>query len=237
MDRNALIAVIIIAGVVLALGYSFLDRAAPDEKTVSANGVATIKTMPDLASVNVRIETLMPTAEASKNKNSEISNAVQKALLKIVDKKDIQTEYYNIYPEYDWSDNKQTLKGYRTQNTLKIEVSDFDKVGSVVDASVDAGANGIDSINFELSDEKKSDLKKEVLEKASKDAREKAEAIASGLNARLGDIVSVTTSDYDYLPIPIYRAEAGIALEKAVTDIQPRELEVTANVQVTFELE
>ena len=237
MDRNALIAVLVIAGVVLALGYNFLDRGMPTDKTISSDGVATIKTMPDLASVNVRIETLMPTAEASKNKNSEISERVMEALLKIVDKKDISTEYYNIYPEYDWSDNKQTLKGYRTQNTLKIKIKDFDNVGKVVDAAVDAGASGIDSINFELSDDKNSELKKEALAKASKDAREKAEAIVGGLNAKLGDIVSVTTSDYNYLPIPIYRADAGVALEKAVTEIQPKELEVTANVQVTFELE
>ncbi len=237
MDKNTLIAVLVIAGLVVGLGYTFLERTTPDEKTVSANGVATIKTMPDLASVNVRIETLMPTAEASKNKNNEISEAVKRALLKIVKEKDIQTEYFNIYEEFDWSEGKQKSKGYKTMNTIKIKVYDFDDVGKVVDAAVDGGANGIDSINFELSDDKKSELKKEVLEKAAKDAREKAEAIASGLNAKLGEIVSVTTSDYDYMPIPIYRAEAGIALEKAVTDINPRELEVSANVQVTFELE
>lgn len=238
MDRNTLIAVIIIGAVVLALGSTLFDRVLPsNEKTISSNGVATLKTMPDQASVNVRIDVLQPTADAAKNKNSEIADKVKKGLKNLVDDKDIQTEYYNIYQEFDWSEGKQTPKGYRATLNLKIIAKDFDNIGKIVDAAVDAGANGIDSINFELSDQKKSELKKQVLEMASKDAREKAQAIAAGLNAKIGDVVSVTTSDYDYLPIPIYKAEAGIALEKAVTDIQPRELDVTANVQVTFELE
>ena len=238
MDRNALIAVLVIAGVVLALGFNFFDRTLPDTgKTVSANGIATLKTMPDQASVNVRIDVLQPTAEAAKNKNAEITDKVEKALKDIVEAKDIQTEYFNIYEEFDWSDEKQSSKGWKASHTLRIISRDFDNIGKIVDAAVNGGATGIDYINFEISDAKKSELKKQVLEMASKDAREKAEAIAAGLNAKIGDIVSVTTSDYDYMPIPIYRAEAGIALDKAVTDINPRELEVTANVQATFELE
>lgn len=237
MDRNTLIAVIIIGAVVLALGSTLFDRVLPsNEKTISSNGVATLKTMPDQASVNVRVDVLQPTAEAAKNKNAEITDKVEKALKNLVEDKDIQTENFNIYEEFDWSDGKQSPKGWRATHTLKIISKDFDDIGKIVDAAVNSGASGIDYINFEISDAKKSELKKQVLEMASKDAREKAEAIASGLNAKIGDVVSVTTSDYDYLPIPIYRAEAGIALEKAVTDINPRELEVTANVQVTFEL-
>lgn len=238
MDRNTLIAVIIIGAVVLALGSTLFDRVLPsNEKTVSSNGVATLKTMPDQASVNIRIDVLQPTAEAAKNKNAEITDKVEKALKNLVEDKDIQTENFNIYEEFDWSDGKQTSNGWRATHSLKIIAKDFDDIGKIVDAAVSGGATGIDYINFEISDAKKSELKKQVLEMASKDAREKAEAIASGLNAKIGDVVSVTTSDYDYMPIPIYRAEAGIALEKAVTDINPRELEVTANVQVTFELE
>ncbi|MDP4012257.1 MAG: SIMPL domain-containing protein [Candidatus Nanoarchaeia archaeon] len=238
MDKNALIAVLVIAGVVLALGITFFDRTLPDiGKTISANGVATLKTMPDQASVNVRIDSLQPTAEAAKNKNAEITDKVEKALKNIVDEKDIQTEYFNIYEEFDWTDGNQKSKGWRASHTLKIIATDFEDIGKIVDAAVNGGATGIDYINFEISEARKSELKKQVLEMASKDAREKAQAIASGLNAKIGDIVSVTTSDYDYMPIPIYRADAGMALEKAVTDISPKELEVSANVQVTFELE
>lgn len=241
MNKNSLISVIIICAVILILGLVLLNKEdVSEKKTISSNGISTIKTLPDQASVYIRIDTLEKSADASKDKNNEISQKVMDSLLTFLDKKNIETINYNIYPEYDWSENKQTVKGYRTTNSLRVKLTDFDKLGKVIDASVDAGATGIDSINFEISDDKKSELKKQVLEKASKDAREKAEAIAKGLNARLGEIVSVQTSDYDYVPIPIYAtADRGFSVaeaKQAVTDINPQELEVHANVQVSFEI-
>lgn len=240
INYTVIFSVVILALVILAVGFMFYSKGSPTEqKTISSSGVAAIKTMPDLVSVYITIETKEMDAETSKSKNNEISEKVLTSLSDLAGKSNIETQGFNIYPEYDWSDNKQKLTGYRTTNSLKVKLTDFDKIGKVIDSSINAGANRIDYINFELSEEKQSELKKDALEKASKDAREKAESIAKGLNSKLGKIVSVAASDYNYFPIPIYaRAEAsGLAeVKKAVTDIKPKELEVTANVQVVFEI-
>lgn len=157
-----------------------------------------------------------------------------------IDKEEIETSSYNIYPDYDWSSGSQKLKGYKTSNILKITTKDFSKIGRIVDVSIDNGATLIQSINFELSQDKQNEIKQEAIAKASEDARTKAEATAQGLNAKLGKVKSVTISDYNYYPYPYFMADASVgvaeARKAASVEIAPGKLEVTANVNVIFEL-
>lgn len=212
-----------------------------DKKTVNTNGQATLEVQPDQAVVYVSIETLAESAEESKNENNQITEDVYAALYLIgVERDKIETQNFNIYEEYDWTGEGRESLGFKTSHTLKITTEEFDDVGEIVDAAVGAGATRISSIRFELSEERESQYKKEALAAASKDAREKAEAIASGLEAELGELVSITDSSYSYRPYPLYEATAMAgerALEEAVTQISPQELEVTASVQVTYEIE
>ncbi|MEK6835955.1 MAG: SIMPL domain-containing protein [Nanoarchaeota archaeon] len=229
---------IIILMIILVAGFLIYTNLTKEKTTISVSGQSTIEALADEASVYIGIDTLEKTAEDSKNKNAEISENVLNALKNInIDEKNIETSSYNIYPEYDYSNNRQELKGYRTLNVLKVKTQDFSKIGKIVDASIDAGANTIQSINFELSQEKQNQVKTEAISEASEDAHIKAQATAQGLNAKLGKVKSVTVQDYSYIPFPYYAAESGIAVKQALaTEILPRNLEVNAVVNVVFEL-
>jgi uncharacterized protein YggE len=73
-----------------------------------------------------------------------------------------------------------------------VTTEDFSNVGNVIDAAVDAGAL-VSYINFELSVERSNEYKMLVMTNASLDAKQKAEAIASGLGKTVGRLVSITT--------------------------------------------
>lgn len=235
---------LVIAVLVLALRPSILnavsDGTQSDKNVISATGIAQTKVKPDQVSIYLSIDILKDTAEQSKDENSIISNKVMASLKELGLKDgDIETLNYNIYPDYDWSKGQQKLKGYRATNSLKIKTKNFDILGKIIDDSVTAGANRVDSIQFELSPERESAAKKDALERASKDAREKAEATAKGLNVKLGKIVSVTTQDYYYQPYRLFEGGALMDAKSAVAEapvINPQELETTANVMVSFEL-
>jgi len=238
MKNNALIISVAIVVSILVIAF-VINEKLPDkgQRTISSSGTATIKSMPDESSVYIAIETSKASAEESKNENSKISDRILNELYSIgIDKKDIETSSYNIYEDFEWSETGKKSLGFKTSNLLRVKVKNFDLIGQVVDATVNAGATGINGINFELSEEKQKEIKKEALEKASQDAREKAEAIAKGLNTKIGKIISVTNVDYGYVPYPLYAKGAGVTLEQATTEIMPRELEVTANVNVVFEI-
>ena len=116
-------------------------------------------------------------------------------------------------------------------------------VPEIVDAGIDAGAL-VSSINFELSDEKQNDYKAEALSEASADARKKAESTASGLNKKIGKLVSVQSEEFYYPgPIPIYaKAEGGgdaaaaTEARQAAVNLRPQDIAVTASVRVEYRL-
>ena len=227
---------------ILAIMSSCVTLPQDSDRTISSSGTALLKVSPDEAHVIVAVETLEKTAELSKNKNAQISDAIYAALYKLnIPRDSIETDYFNIYEEFEWHPVRgQESKGFKTAHTIRITTTHFDNVGPIVDAAVDAGATRIQSIDFDISEAKKSSIKKQALADASKDAREKAEAIASGLGAELGDVVSVSDSSYDYMPYPMMSAamDATVAKEEiARTTISPKQLEVSATVQVVYEIE
>ena len=232
---------VIISVVIVVLGILIATSmlTGRGQKTISSSGNAEMTVDPDQAIVYLNIETRASSADAAKNENAEISEDVKSALEAVgVEKGDMETENFNIYQEYDWVNGERKFKGYVANNNIKITIEDFDNVGKVIDAAVDNGAL-INYINFELSNKKMNEYKAQVLAEASQDARTKAEAIATGLGKSIGDIVRVSTSDYNYMPYPVYRmgmAEDGADVKTVATEISPKKLDVYASVSVEFEL-
>jgi uncharacterized protein YggE len=228
--------------ILLLIGMFWYFQAKP-ATTISASGQSTIKVMPDITSVVFNVETNASTAQEAKDKNAEIVSRLKTAIVALgFLENEITTENYNIYPDYSWENNQQVSRGYRASHSLKIEILDNkkDKIGSVIDAGVNAGAL-LGYINFELSTGKQNEYKALALKEATSDAKIKAESIASGLGKKLGDIVSVTDSGFDYYPWPIYRADSssGAVVSEAklaVSDIQPGNQEVNARVSVVWKI-
>ncbi|MCS7109831.1 MAG: SIMPL domain-containing protein, partial [Candidatus Micrarchaeota archaeon] len=176
-------------------------------------------------------------AEEAKNLNAQLYDAILTALIKSgVDRSNIETRGFSIYPEYNWIENQGLiLKGYVVTNSFKVSISNINEAGKIVDAIVDNGGL-IDSIIYELSDEKLNKYKSEVLSAASKDARIKAEATLKGLGKELGDIISVSTLEYNFIPYPIFRGSDGVPAKESITNLPPANLEVSASVSVTYKI-
>jgi len=223
--------------VILAVfGLFYMYNASKDRTTVEAQGVYTKNVQPDQVIVYLTIETKGDSAEKVKDANAITSLKVLTSLKEIVDEKAIETENYNIYPIYDWSDGKQDLIGYTASNNIGVKIKEFNKTGKIIDAAVNNGAF-VNYINFELSQEETNKEKVDVLAKATEDARKKAEAIVAGLGKKVGDVVSVSSSDYNYRPYPLFANAGDNAMAKEVaTNIQPKSLEVYASVSVVYEI-
>lgn len=215
--------------------------------TMSIEGYATIECEPDQLVIYLKIKGLdKNSAEKARDQASIIIDRVVKSLKKLgIPEKNIETISYNIGPKYEWEYNetgarKKVFKGYEVTARMKITVLDFDKAGSVIDSSVDAGAF-VDSIHFELSSEKRNELKIEALNNAAKDAEIKAEAILSALGEELGHVTNVTLNRYSYSPRVFWDSVdyTGVIKESEIvppTTIMPSDLTVSANVYVDFDI-
>ena len=236
MDNKVIISALIIA-IILIGGYIAFNTTAA---VVTAQGDSVIEAKPDKVSVNINIEAKSDTAQKAKDMHDKILDDLTIALLKMdIDKDEIKTINFNIYPEYDWSGGTQKQKGYIATEQIVVETSNFDRVAGIVDASVGAGAL-VSYINFELSEEKQNEYKTSALEAAGKDAKNKAEATARGLGKNLGSLVSVKSQDFNYGPVVYFEAKGGAAstaeARDAAVNIAPRDIEVRATIQVEYKL-
>lgn len=238
---TSIIAVAILA-IVLILVFTLGNKNVSAKDTVNVEGTSTISVSPDLLTVYFNAETTGDTATKAKDKNTEITNKLITSLVLLgFEEKEVFTENYNVYPNYEWINNKRIQKGYKVVHSLKIEMSseEVDKLGEIIDAGVGAGAN-INYINFELSQELQSEYKAKAIELAAKDARVKAEAVAIGFNKKVGKLVNVQVSDFNYYPWVAFSGgevmeDVGVVKE-AVANIQPSERDVSARVSATYKI-
>jgi uncharacterized protein YggE len=247
MSNNSVkIAGMIVGGIIILalIGLIISTQISPvSGNLVNVQGSAEIKAVPDLVSVYFSVQTNGTTAAEAKDKNSEIVDELITNLIKQgFERKDIVTENFNIYPDYYWDGNKQVSRGYLATHSIKVQIStdNAEKIGDVIDAGADAGAM-IGYINFELSLAKQNEYKAEALKQATQDARVKAEAIASGLGKKVGKLVSVSDSSFDYYPWPVYTNSrmdySGAAEAKiATTSIQPGQQTINARVSVSYRI-
>jgi len=243
MEKQVQITLIIVAGVVLLglIGLAIFSTYSP-ANTLTARGQSTIEVEPDLVGIYFRVQTQAATSEDAKDQNAEIVDDVITNLVKQgLERKDIKTQSFNIYPEYDWNSGSRNLKGYAATHLLKVELSteDSDKIGEMLDAGVDAGAS-INYINFELSQELQNTYKAEATKFAAEDAKLKAEAMAEGLGKKLGRLVSTSDNSFDYYPWKLYEAGGDdfsvVEAKQATTDIHPGEQTIYAQVTAVFKI-
>lgn len=210
---------------------------------ITASGSSELTVMPDEAIIRIKVETKAKTAKETQDQNSRAMSQVQSALKRAgIASADIETDQYNLYPWTEWDNVQQkTIEmGYTLYHTIKVKTTDLDKVGEFISTAVDAGANGIENIQFDLSDKKKEEVRRQALQDAAQNAKAKAETIAGSLGVRIGVVHEISESSFDYGPI--YRgysmAAKGMDMmeEMVPAPVQPEQIEVRATVSVSYRI-
>jgi len=236
--ENKIILAILVLGIIISGVFLFNGNGA----VVSARGESVLEVQPDEVSVYVNIESTGNNAQEAKEGLDRISNDVLTELVKLgLERKQIEFLNLNIREDFDYVVGRRISKGFVASQSLNVKTGDFDIVPKIVDVAIDSGAL-VSYINFEISDELRSDYKSRALEKAGEDAREKAEATAAGLGKKLGKLVSVQSEDFNYGPVVYYASaessgsDAVAETREAALNIYPKDVEVRADISVRYKL-
>lgn len=208
-------------------------------RTISSSGTATSNVDPDEVTIGYTIETKAAKAADAQARNAEISKQVREALIKAgVQEKDIETNYFNVYPEYSYEKDthKPIFLDYRVTHSIKVKSKDMLNSGKLLDVLVNNGVNNVDYVQFGLSDAKQLQVKQDLIAEAARNAREKADAMASGTGSRITGVFSVNEQGFNYPPIMYSMADKAMASSAGVvnTEISPRQIEVSTNVNVVY---
>lgn len=209
--------------------------SAKDVRTLSVSGTGQANLAPDIAYIYVGVHTENPTAAAAVTENNTQTQAVIQAIKDFgIDEKDIRTTNFSIYPQDKFDPQTGTPTGDKTyvvDNTVYVTVRKLDQLGDLLDTVVGAGANTVNSVQFDVAD--KADALKQARADAVKDAEAQAKSLAEAAGVSLGDIQSIGFFDSQ----PIFDGKGGggaVAAEAAAVPIQPGQLTFTVTVNISY---
>ncbi|NUM25838.1 MAG: SIMPL domain-containing protein [Candidatus Buchananbacteria bacterium] len=161
--------------------------------TVTVTGQGKVSYQPDTAVVylGVRVEKAISAERAL----TQVNNSIDKVLTAVkelnIPEADIQTQNYSLYPQYDYIDGVSVLSGYTASEQLVVKVRNLkdqpNLVADLVAKATAAGANQVDGISFEASDIEV--LKQQARLMAIQDAKNRAGALATAADVKLGKVV------------------------------------------------
>ncbi|HEX7719961.1 MAG TPA: SIMPL domain-containing protein [Woeseiaceae bacterium] len=213
------------------------ERTGPQEvRTVTVTGVGEAQAAPDQAQISAGVQSFGATVIAASRDNEAILSRIMKALAsQDIEDDDIGTSNYSIWAEqnYDRTPDQPQIRGYHVSNIVNVTIKDIGKVGDILAAVTNAGANSVHGVQFGVSDT--AALESQARERAMADARRRAESLAELADVELGHVVTISTS-----PAPVFgglmkssRMEMSDASAPSPT-ISPGQQSVSVQVEVTF---
>ena len=205
---------------------------APPEpgQVVVTSGEGIVRRAPDRAFVTIASESRARTPQEAQRVNADAMSAVIAQLKTAgVAAEAIQTMGYNLQPEFDYANGKQTLRGYVARNQVQVRVDTLATLGGIISASVVSGATSIGGIRFDVKEREA--LEREALRNAVADARARADAAAAGAGLRVDRVVRI--EEQRDMPVPMgvrggvtpmmaQRAEVPVPLESGEIEIHAR---------------
>lgn len=201
---------------------------------VSATGTANMA--PDMATVSAGVVTQGKTArEAMFGNATKMTRVFEELEAAGIEKKYITTSQLSLQPKYNYQ-NRQApkIESYEARNTVSAKTYDLDAVGAMLDALVKAGVNNINGVQFSIKDSKAA--KNQAREEAIREAREKAESMASAAGVKLGKLKSLSESGGNFNPRPsvAYAMEARSA--GATTPVSAGEQTISVTVNMSYDI-
>jgi len=213
------------------------------QNAISVSGTGDAYGSPDIAYVQLGLDVVAgDVGEAITQANTTMDKVREAVKGQKVDEKDMQTVNFNVYPEdvYDQQTGQPTgQRRYHVSNMLNVKVRDINAVGPIIDAALAAGATNVNGLSFGVEDTSK--LEAEARAAAIADAKSRAQQLADGLGVKVGTpiIVSEGYSPAPPIAYPFYadKAAADGVGGGAAAPINPGQLQVTVQVNVSFALE
>jgi uncharacterized protein YggE len=221
-------------------------RAADDKdvRQITVTGDADVLVKPDEAVVRFSVQTKDKDLDDAVGQNDSRTARVLKAMKKLgVSARHIKTDHMNIWPEYHHYESK--VKAYRIRKSITVTVKDTDKLEKVLKEAIDAGANGIDGVQFRSTDLRKHKDKARLM--AVKAAKEKAVDMAGALGQKIGRPRTISEQPSNFNGWGGWWGYGNVTAQNAVQNVGPAQgatgeitalgqIRINAKVMVAFEL-
>lgn len=225
--------------------YDYIGKNPEYQNTMTFTGDSKMSVKPDVAYLNMGLQTEKKSVSDAQNENAETMSefiAKLKSDYEISDS-DVQTADYTVYPQYDWYDGEQELRGYQVSQNVQIKVKNLDNVSGILGLASEFELNQVNSLTFGVDN--KDEFLEEVRGEAIEEAKAKAQKVANDLGISLGRITNFYESSSDgsirqpYYNVNYVKEEAlgmGGAVDSVASSVEAGSSEIVVNVNITYEI-
>ncbi len=248
-DKKALMVVGTLAVLVAVMGGALSFRAQPVSaapqpqageapRTITVTGYGSAFGAPDIVKLGLGVEIVNADIVAAMDETTARMNAVMDALKAGgVAAEDIRTDHYSIYQDYGYNPapmgETPSQPQYRVSVGVTVTVRQTETVGQLLATAVQAGANMVNYLQFDIED--RAGLEAEARNLAVSDAQSRAGLLAAALGLSVGEPLTITEGGNVYNPIGL-GGGGGTAYADAAP-ISQGTLRVDMQVTITFALQ
>ncbi|MBS0182237.1 MAG: SIMPL domain-containing protein [Nitrospira sp.] len=218
------------------------NETKPETPTLTVSETGTMTHAPDTAFVTFGLESPGKVLAEAQRRNSATMGSVMDRLRELqIDKELIQTSSFTVSPQYrpppkrsaDAPPASPEIVGYVVSNMVTVEIRALDKVGTVIEEVLKAGANSFHGLHWGLRDEQP--VRLSALKQAVAKAREKAAVLSEALQVKLVRVLSVSEGGH---VIRQAAPMARMAMESGAGEapISLGEMKVEASVTLVYEI-
>ncbi len=207
--------------------------------TVTVRGRATVPARPDQVRLQVEVEALAATPGEALDQTARKGQALEAILDALAVPEEARTTSgVTVAEETEYDGRRVVRRGYRARNSVQIRLSDPAPLGELMKRAADDASARINGPWWSVAEDNPARI--EACRAAASFARQKAAAYAEATGHRLGALVEVVEAGARPPEPPgiqpqVLRAAAAPAA--AEVEVHPGKMEVSAAVDVTFNLE
>ncbi len=224
-----------IAFLAAILAVTAAGIAHAEERRITVDAAGTVQAAPDMATITLGVTN--EDAEAS-NAMQATSDAVAQILKRLedmgIESRDVQTRDLSLSPVWSGrnspSGERPEISGFVASNNVQVRVRDLTKLGAIMDAVIQDGANDFGGLSFGVQDP--APLQAEARAKAVAEATAKAEQLAQAANVSLGQVQTISEQVGGIRPAPQMRAMS--MAEAGGVPVAGGEISVSVNVMMEF---
>ncbi|MDF2677763.1 MAG: hypothetical protein K0Q97_2090 [Bacillota bacterium] len=195
--------------------------------TLTLTGQGQVSPVPNEVIIRLGVQTTGENLIQVQSENARISQSILQSLQRM-GINDTKTFQYSIFKNYDYEDGKQIDRGYTVRNIFEIKTNNIEQAGRIIDTAVNAGANIVDFISFDISN--REFYYQQALNLAIYNAIQKAKSIFMNLGIKVEPFpTSIVENSTSFIPYQTFQRES-----LASTPIVPGNIQIESSVTVEF---
>lgn len=222
--------------VVAVLALPTMASAQEEARRITVVGEGRVTVEPDMATITLGVVSDgSSAAEAIEENGAAMAGILAELIAQGVGETDLQTAAFSVSPRFDYarSTGENRITGFVAQNSLSVRVRDLDRLGEILDAVADLGANQFQGLSFGLADTAQAEDAARA--NAVAEAKRRAALYADAAGVSLGALMRLSDAETQSRgPMVMMAAERTAS---SAVPVAAGELTISARVTMIYAIE